>query len=168
MKKMLRAESESPLAVQEGSPRAKGQRSAEKVRGTTAQEPLIEVIRPIFRRRAGQWTGCMWPTHFGKRKLDLNGMNSAQARIMARATSGPEAADWRAAVEWLVRVEIDAADAEQAAAEAVALAEKQKWRDALVQAGHACMLEHRHHRDATWRELCEAIAEACRNLQEAD
>src|SRR5262245_26548095 len=68
-------------------------------------EAHAESINRVFRQQAGKWTGCAWRTCFGKSELDLNGMNSAQARIMARATSGPEAADWRAAVQWLAQVE---------------------------------------------------------------
>ena len=119
-----------------------------------------ESARRILRQQAGKWTGCAWRTCFGKSELDLDGMNSAQARIMARATSGPEGADWRAAVQWLAQVENDAAEAERAAAEAVALAEKKKWTSALALAERACALEYRHHNSSIWQPLRHAIETA--------
>jgi hypothetical protein len=101
---------------------------------------------------------------FGKRAVDLNGMKAAQANIMARATSGPESADWRAAAKRLAQVERDAAEAEQAAAQAVVQAEQQNWKDALALAQRACSLEYHHHDQATWQPLFDAIEAVCREL----
>jgi hypothetical protein len=151
------------LASKDGSLPADS-RKPERAGGSPSEDQPIANIRRIFREQSGKWAGCRWPMPFGKRAVDLNGMKAAQANIMARATSGPESADWRAAAKRLAQVESDAAEAEQAAAEAVAQAEQQNWKDALALAQRACSLEYHHHDQATWQPLCDAIEAVCREL----
>jgi hypothetical protein len=76
---------------------------------------------------------------------------------MARATSGPEAADWRAAVRWLRLVEADAAAAEESARRAVESAARGDLGEALRHARAACDVEARYHAAPVWRALRHAI-----------
>jgi hypothetical protein len=165
MTTMIGAQNNSrPLAIEDGSLPAECSKP-ERTGGSAGEDQPIAIIRRIFRQQSGKWVGCYWPMPFGKRAVDLNGMKAAQANIMARATSGPEAADWRAAAKRLAQVESDAAEAEQAAIRAVAQAEKQNWKDALALAERACSLEYHHHDQATWQLLRNAIETICSEPQ---
>ena len=86
----------------------------------------------------GRWKGCNWPTEFGGRKLNLNGLKSSQAALMAGATAGPERADWRRAMDWLMRVEEDAREAEKQAKLAADLAVQGDLDQARSFAEQAC------------------------------
>ena len=67
-----------------------------------------EILQAFLRGR-NRWAGCDWPTRFGAAGLDLCALTSAQALLMARATAGAEAAEWRAAAQWLAEVEASTA-----------------------------------------------------------
>src|ERR1043166_4436913 len=58
---------------------------------STIPDSFLESVERAFARAAGEWTGCDWPTSFGNKGLDLNGMTSYQAILLARATAGVEA-----------------------------------------------------------------------------
>jgi len=119
----------------------------------------IEEIAQALAAASGKWTGCDWPTQFGRSHLDLRGLRSSQAILMAQATGGSEAADWRDAVTWLRRVEEDARQAESEAQTAARLARNGKFRDALQYADRACLLESRYREPfaCTWRRLRNTI-----------
>jgi len=106
----------------------------------------------------GRWKGCSWPTEFGSRKLNLNGLKSSQAALMAGATAGPERADWRGAMAWLMRVEEDAREAEKQAKLAADLAVLGDLDQARAYAEQACSLESQYTVNQTWRPLLAAIA----------
>jgi hypothetical protein len=127
---------------------------------TVAPETTMDRIVRCLERGLGRWTGCDWPTVFGRTGLNLDGLTSAQAMLLARATAGKEAEDWRAAVAWLTGVEVDAGDAEARARQAVMLCGQGKLHEALDQAREAHRLESRYHRVTHWQSLCEAIEAA--------
>ena len=118
---------------------------------------FMDAVHRAYTRARGAWTGCDWPTSFGDTGLDLNGMTSHQALLMARATAGVEAADWREAVHWLRLVEVDA----EAASEAGRRASDEAARGNLAAAGRAawaaCELEVRYHPQPVWGPLQEAL-----------
>ena len=115
-------------------------------------------IAPAFLSGKGRWTGCDWPTRFGALGLDLCALTAKQARLMASATAGAEAADWRAAARWLAEVEADAQRAQEAATRAARLAAEGRLAEAAEQARAACDLEGRYRPAAVWRPLHDAIA----------
>ena len=117
----------------------------------------LEAVDWAFDRGRGAWTGCDWPTSFGDTGLDLNGMTSHQALLMARATAGLEAADWREAVQWLRLVETDAEAAEEAARSAVDAVARGELAAARRDAQSACDLEARYHPRLVWADLKEAL-----------
>jgi hypothetical protein len=115
-----------------------------------------EILRAFVRGR-GRWAGCDWPTRFGTTGLNLCTLTAAQAQLMARATAGDEAADWRAAVCWLREVEADARKAEKEAGRAVCLAADGRLADAVEPARAAMMLEEGYRPAVVWRPLHDAI-----------
>jgi hypothetical protein len=114
----------------------------------------------VYQQVSGQWLGCDWPTAFGVTGLNLNGLRSSQAWLMAQATAGVEAADWRAAAAWLARVEETAVQAESCARTAASLCEAGRFSDALRLAREACALESRYHSEPGWQALVQVIASA--------
>jgi hypothetical protein len=118
---------------------------------------LPEIIRTYW-RTVGAWMGCDWPVRFGNLGLNLDGLKSTQAALMAGATSGAEAAEWRRAANWLTQIEQDARQAEMCARAAVDLAARQSWPEALESADHACRIEARYHDHLVWQRLRDAIA----------
>jgi hypothetical protein len=65
-----------------------------------------------------QWSGCDWETEFGPRGLNLRGTRSRQALLVAKATRGDEAQQWKEAAKWLAKVESDAEAAREFASRA--------------------------------------------------
>lgn len=114
----------------------------------------------IFVQTAGKWRGCDWSTTFGLHALNLNGLVAGDAALIARATLGTEASDWRAAAKWLARVECQAKRAEAKAAQAAEVAEIGKLPEALRLAEEACGVERRYHVELVWQPLRDAIATA--------
>jgi hypothetical protein len=117
-----------------------------------------EVIAQAFLAGRGRWNGCDWPTRFGLLGLDLCALTAKQARLMAAATAGAEAADWRAAARWLAEVEADAQRAQAAAGLAARLAAEGRLAEAAEHARAACELEGRYRSAVVWRPLHEALA----------
>jgi hypothetical protein len=118
-----------------------------------------EEILQAFLGGAGRWTGCDWPTRFGGMGLDLRGLTARQARLMAGATAGAEAADWRAAAQWLAQVEAHARQAEEAAQRAAQLAAEGRLAEAAAQARAARELEGRYRSAVVWRSLHDALTQ---------
>src|SRR5438309_1599773 len=116
-----------------------------------------DMIRTYW-RTINTWTGCDWPVRFGKLGLNLDGLKSAHATLMAGATSGEEAAEWRRAAKWLSRIEQDARQAGSCARAAVDLASQQAWPEALESAERACQIEARYHVHLVWQTLRDAVA----------
>lgn len=114
-------------------------------------------IITAFLKGLGRWKNCSWPTEFGKRKLELAGVKSSQAALMAGATSGDERTTWLAATRWLDQVESDARKAEELAELAADLAILGQSERALALAEQACSLESKYTTDNTWRPLVAAI-----------
>jgi hypothetical protein len=119
-----------------------------------------EEIAQAFLSGSGRWTGCDWPTRFGGTGLNLCALTAKQARLMASATAGAEAAEWRAAACWLAEVEADARLAEAAATRAAQLAVAGRLAEAVVEARAACDLEGRYRPAVVWQALHEAIVGA--------
>ena len=115
-----------------------------------------EIIQ-AFACGSGRWSGCDWPTRFGTTGLDLCALTAQQAVLMARATAGTEATDWRAAAQWLAEVEATARQAEEEATRAARLAADGKLAEAARRARAALELEGRYRPPVVWRPLHEAI-----------
>src|SRR5579864_1803150 len=102
-------------------------------------------IQKAYQEGKGTWSGCDWPTKFGKTGLDLEGWHAAEARLMAEKKSPSFSeemnADWIAAARWLTQVEEHAKQAEACAAAAVTAAGEGFWREALQLAQRAWALE---------------------------
>ncbi len=114
-------------------------------------------IHRFFRQASGGWTGCDWPMQFGKLGLNLCGLKSSHAALMARATSGEESCEWRRAAKWLAQVEQDARQAEAAAQAALGFADEHP-AEALRCAEDACRLESQYHEHLVWQPLRDALA----------
>jgi hypothetical protein len=110
-----------------------------------------------FLQGFGKWTGCSWPTQFGNGKLNLEGLKSSQAALMAGSTSGKERADWLEATRWLEQVERDAREAEKEAESARDLAILGQLEQARAHVERACQLESKYTTGPTWQELRSAI-----------
>ena len=66
----------------------------------------VRAIARAYEEAAGTWTGCDWPTRYGKAGLDLDGWTAAEAEACAVQHKGTALeVDWRAAAQWLGRVE---------------------------------------------------------------
>jgi hypothetical protein len=117
----------------------------------------VAKIAAAMAAAAGKWTGCNWPTRFATSHLDLNGLRPSQALLMARATAGSEAADWRAAASWLQQLEDDAHKAESEAQTAVRLAREGRLPESLEWAKRASATEAHYRQPLTWQPLCDAI-----------
>jgi hypothetical protein len=128
-------------------------------------DSLLDGIVSALAAASGKWTGCDWSTQFGRSRLDLRDLHSSQATLMAQATAGGEAADWRDAVTWLKRVEQDASQAESEAQSAARLARSGKLRDALQCADRACAIEARYRKPLTWRPLRDAMEVALSKVE---
>jgi hypothetical protein len=126
------------------------------VTGTESRLSPSQITRK-FRQLARSWTGCDWPIQFGKLGLNLNGLTSAQAALMAGATSGEESAEWRRAAKWLAAVEQDAVRAERLARSAVDFAARRCPREAVEAIENACQIEAKYHDQLVWRELRDAL-----------
>jgi hypothetical protein len=125
-------------------------------------------ITAAFQLARGKWTGCHWPTRFGSRGLDLQGLKSSQAALMTRSTAGREAADWKTAMRWLEEVERDAQEAEVQAGTAAHLASIGQFEQALEHAQMACTLESNYNFGAlAWEPLREAIETALHHSRAA-
>jgi hypothetical protein len=130
---------------------------------------LADVYR-AYEKATGTWTGCDWPTRFGKTGLDLNGWTADEAESMAVESIGrDDAEDWGVAATWLRRIERSATDAETEASLAVAAAHAGKWDEAVRCARRARGVEFMSGRTLrrgpplTWGPLCQMIEAALRS-----
>jgi hypothetical protein len=90
------------------------------------------------------WTGCCWRTEFGPLRLDLDGTRSRHAALLAAATRGEEAEQWKAAARWLSLVEADARSACQRSRQAIEFAERGETREASRWLAMAATLQGRY------------------------
>ncbi len=117
----------------------------------------IQAIEQLFFQAVGQWRGCQWTTHFGSRDLNLEDLNSAQARIVAQATSGEEASQWYSASRWLKEVETDAQAAENEAIRAMGFLRQGQWSSALDHFRIAYLLEQKYRPSKVWFPLYQTL-----------
>lgn len=125
-------------------------------------------IHRAYESGRGQWRGCQWSIIYGPQQLNLKGMNSRQARILANATAGLESKVWQEAASWLESVERDAQTAEAEAHRAVKLAAAGQLADAEKHAQRACQLEHSYRHTSVWTKLNQAIEQTIRESQSTD
>jgi hypothetical protein len=123
-------------------------------------ETQADQIRRCFAQASGAWTGCDWPTEFGKSHFNLQNLSSSQAILMARATAGKEEVAWWEASRWLARIEQQALEAERQARLTVQAAEAKQWVTALAHARQACDIESNYHEHLIWQPLREAVEKA--------
>lgn len=121
------------------------------------RHPNSEIQQRLYEIACDQWTGCNWRTAFGPLRLNLMGMRSRQATLMAEATSGEESAAWSDAVDFLSRVENDSRLACNAARCAVVLAAKGEMLEAIAEADRAVALEAKYHDPVVWSPLRNAL-----------
>jgi hypothetical protein len=114
----------------------------------------------LYQQASGKWTGCDWRTDFGRSGLNLEGIQSSQATLLAVATAGSESRDWYSAVLWLREVEQVTWEADQEARKATELARLGQLEEALHHAERACELERRYHTRLIWQPLRDAILDA--------
>ena len=133
-------------------------------RGWTMKEAVSEcgmsmsTLTRCYREITGKWVGCDWPTRFGPLGLNLKGLHSNQATLIARATCGREAAEWRAPPPGSDSSSRTRSNAEQSARVALAHAHRQQFREALQEVQDACELEAKYHPKLLWQPLCDALA----------
>lgn len=120
-----------------------------------------EITLAAYLSGHGQWKGCHWRTSFGPTGLDLNGFASSQALVLARATSGEESSQWKAAATWLKQLESDAQEAEKLASRAMAAIAANRAIAARELARQAVILEQAHHQESVWQPLLDAIEKLC-------
>jgi hypothetical protein len=125
------------------------------MQSTISDSPSF-VAERAFLQASGKWGGCDWPVQFGKLGLNLRGLESRHADLMARATSGEESTEWRRAAKWLARIEQDARQAEDYARAAVELTDKQ-LDEAVRSAEQACYLEAKYHDHLVWQPLRDLL-----------
>jgi len=123
----------------------------------TVAEEMSRRVQEVFERAAGRWVSCDWPTTFGTRRLNLEVLTASQELLLARATAGAEAADWRAAVTWLTQIEKDAARVEALARRALSLSQQGRLREVLDFARQACLIESNYHPTPAWQPFCDVI-----------
>jgi hypothetical protein len=133
-----------------------------------SDRPDMAAITHAFEQAVATWTGCDWPTVFGRSELNLQDWTAAEAETKAVETAGLEMGnDWQAAAEWLTEVEQRAEKAEAEAALAVTAANAGAWLEAVKHARRAWSLEFntgrplRHH-PPTWQPLYEVIETTAR------
>jgi hypothetical protein len=119
----------------------------------------VERLIAIYLRGWRSWTGCNWITSFGPLELNLEGITSQQARMIALATSGPESTAWREAMAWLAFVERAARDAELYAEIAISMAIFGLPEQTLTFVQKACELELLFPIESAWRPLMLALSE---------
>jgi hypothetical protein len=127
----------------------------------------MEEISRAYEKGTGRWTGCDWPTRFGKTGLNLEGYLADEAESLANRLIGKEEGkDWSAAASWLGQIERAAEQAEEQAALAVTAANMGDWIKAVEHARRACAVEFATTRSLwkgfplTWQPLFRAIKAA--------
>jgi len=124
------------------------------------QAPGRDDLARLYRQSQRQWQGCAWPTSFGPAGLNLQGLRSEQAQLMANATAGQEARTWKKAAAWLREVEADARKADDCAALALQHALAGDLDRAGLYAEQAWTLESKYRLPAVWGPFREALLAA--------
>lgn len=122
------------------------------------QDPQ-QLIAEMFTVASERWKGCDWSTQFGPLRLDLRGLRSGQAHLLAEATSGQESECWESAARWLRQVERDSQDAKSAAKAAMQHLERHDFTIAMRCIHLAVSLESKYHCPAVWQPLAKYMAE---------
>ena len=117
---------------------------------------MLNEIRAQCLKAADNWSGCHWPTKHGSASLNLQEMSAAQAEFMSRATSGPEAKDWRSAAKWLRQVEKDARTASDKLRSTASCLAMGDVTGALERLEVACALEEKY-RPATYQQILSEV-----------
>jgi hypothetical protein len=137
----------------------------------------LEGISQAYETATGRWTGCDWPTRFGKTGLDLEDWSAAEAESLAvemTLTHDAEGTDWSAAASWLGEIERMAAQAEEQAALAVTAANAGEWTEAIDHVRKARAMEFATGRPIwkgfplTWDALSVAIESAASTANAAN
>jgi hypothetical protein len=76
-------------------------------------------LRRALQVAQSAWIGCDWDTDFGPGHINLRGLSSRHAWLLASATRGSESENWREAKLFLDRLEQDARTAAALASDAV-------------------------------------------------
>lgn len=121
------------------------------------QHDSFDMIAQLIQTARVRWQGCDWPTQFGLRMLDLNGIRSRQAKLAAKATRGEESACWAAATAWLAEVEGDAKKAASLAEKALDEAKRRCWDSANDLMRQAESLESKYGQLTDYRHVREAL-----------
>lgn len=124
----------------------------------TRSRGMTEQAVELIQRAMKQWRGCAWATSFGRGGLNLDGITASQARLVAWATTGQEALDWREAASWLDQVEADARQAAAHGGRALGLVRQGRPEAALEELGRACQLEERYPGQSAWQSARGAVA----------
>ncbi len=111
----------------------------------------------VWSTAVGRWTGCDWETAFGTQKLNLKGIQSRQARLLANVTSEVEAICWAEAALFLEQVEQDAGEAERSARKAVELLANGYPTEAIAAIDRAILLEAKYRDPVVWLPVRDAI-----------
>ena len=121
------------------------------------QHPSTETFQQLYDAAIKQWTGCNWRTDLGPLRLNLMGIHSRQARLIAEATSGEESVAWEEATKFLSQVEVDSRAASKAAENAIRLIAEGKLAEAIADAERAIALEAKYREPKVWKPLRDAI-----------
>ena len=65
----------------------------------------LDRLRNEIESARSSWQGCVRPTEFGPRSINLCGLRSRQAILAFKATRGEESKCWEDAARWLIEVE---------------------------------------------------------------
>ncbi len=129
----------------------------------------IGEIAQAYEDATGSWTGCDWPTVFGRSKLNLQDWIAGEAEIAAveAVSKARRNGTGEVAAVWLAEVEQRAKKAESEAAEAVAAADAGEWEEAVVHARRAWLSEFHTGRPLrlhppTWQRFYHAVAAAAK------
>jgi len=148
--------------------RARHERERQVITSLLGTGPgAVKEVVEAFAEAAGRWTGCDWPTRFGRSRLDLNGYTAAEAKAEAAKTTNSDVReDWLFAAAWLVSIEGFAERAEVHALHAVEAAKENDWDKAVSHARRARALEFtscralRRDGRLTWGPFCKSAEEA--------
>jgi hypothetical protein len=137
----------------------------ESTQPDSPEEITLNEIRAAYETGTGTWSGCDWPTTFGRSGLNVQGMKPEEARARADAAeTAQEFEDWTLAGQWLSQIEHHAKIAEKQAAVAVFAAAEDRWQDAADAVEWAWSLEFASGRPLrrsppyAWQHLRDLIA----------
>lgn len=127
----------------------------------------FNTVQEAYEAASLSWLGCDWPTRFGEKQLDLNGLRSGRAAELAENAREGSKAELARAADWLADVELQAAAAEEEGCQALESARLGDLPKALGHAQQACWIEQASgrclHRAPAWPRLCHAISQAMKH-----